>query len=232
MNRRSLETCAVLAAILLGCTPGVLAQQDQAASSQTQEPAKTWNDNHLLGVLPAYNVANASEVKPLTKEEKFRMFWLAAKDPVTIAGLGLQAGIEQANNANAGYGQGTEAYFKRYGAAWTDATTGRLFRTVVYPTLFREDPRYFRLGESASPKKRVGYALSRVFITRTDSQGSSFNWAKLSASFSSAALSNIYYPAHNRGVGLTLTNVAISYGMEAGLNGLREFWSDLRRHGS
>ena len=226
MNRRA---TVMIAGIFLGASPEVFAQDSQAPP---QESPKTWEDNHLVGLLPAYNVTRASEVLPLTNREKFRLFWITTKDPVALAAPSVQAAIEQAKNAEAGFGQGTKAYFERYGAAWADATTGRLFRTAVYPTLFHEDPRYFRLGGSAGSKNRVGYALSRVFITRTDSQRTSFNWAKLASSFSAAALCNVYYPAQNRGAGLTLTNVAISYGTEAGMNVLREFWTDLRQRGA
>jgi hypothetical protein len=181
-----------------------------------------------LGVIPAYDVAESDIVTPLTRSEKLRLFWLRLKDPVSSLGPGLQAGIEQRRNANSGFGGGADGFFKRYGSAWADATTGRLFRNSICPILLHEDPRYFRRGASSSSGGRTGYALTRVFVTRTDSQANSFNWAKLLASFSSGAVSNLYYPKQNRGLGLTLTNVGISYVTEMGLNALKEFWPDLK----
>jgi hypothetical protein len=219
-----------LAGILLGCASGLWAQPVQAPAAAPPEPARNWGGNHMLGVLPAYNVAGQADSKPLTKRQKFRLFWEGTKDPIGFLAVGFEAGIEQANNSNAGYGQGAGAFCKRYAAAWTDATSGRLFRNSIYPILLHEDPRYFRRSASAGFGGRIGYAVSRVLVTRTDSQAGSFNWSKLFASFSSAGLSNLYYPAQNRGVGLTLTNVGIGYGTEAGLNTLKEFWPDLKQH--
>jgi hypothetical protein len=42
------------------------------------------------------------------------------------------------------------------------------------PTLTREDPRYYTLGRGGFIK-RTGYAVSRLFITRTDAGKNTFN---------------------------------------------------------
>ncbi len=59
-------------------------------------------------------------------------------------------------------------YGKRFGAAVTDNVTGDFFGIFLYPALFRQDPRYYRLGQG-STQARMGHALAHRFVTRGDS---------------------------------------------------------------
>src|SRR5437870_9474547 len=51
---------------------------------------------------------------------KFRLAWKSASDPVTLAGVGFLAGIDQAADRWGAYGQGVQGYAKRYGATYAD----------------------------------------------------------------------------------------------------------------
>ena len=59
-------------------------------------------------------------------------------------------------------------YAQRFGAAVADITTQNFFSDAVLASLLHEDPRYFRRGPEFGVWYRVGYALSRVAVTRTD----------------------------------------------------------------
>jgi hypothetical protein len=81
---------------------------------------------------------------------------------------------------------------------------------------------------------RIGYAISRAVVTRTDSGAATFNWANVLGCAMSAAVSNVYYPPVSRtpdvGVVNWGTNVA-----GAGLTNLMpEFGPDvahwMKRH--
>lgn len=134
--------------------------------------------------------------------------------------------VYDAAGLNSGYGSGASGFFKRYGAAVADGTSGRFFRTYFYPTLLHEDPRYFRMA--AGPKKtRTWYSINRVFVTRTDAGGSRFNWSKLLGGLTSSSFSNLYYLNQNRGVGFTFAGVGFGYLGEAGMNLIKEFWPDI-----
>ena len=67
---------------------------------------------------------------------------------------GTQAGISQAQNEFGEYGQGTAGYAKRYGATFTDSFDSNFFSNFSNPVLFKQDPRYFRLGK-ATPLSTV-----------------------------------------------------------------------------
>ncbi len=209
--------------------PALALQTSPAPSSPTPTPpasAASKPDNRVVGVLPAFNVVPFDTKTPLRAQEKFHLFWRSRLDPFTLAAPAVKAGIYDAAGLNSGFGSGASGLFKRYGAAIADETSGRFFRNYFYPTLLHEDPRYFRMA-SGTKKTRAGYALTRVFVTRTDAGSKRFNWSKLLGGFSSSGLSNLYYPNENRGGGFTCTGVAFGYLGEVSMNLVKEFWPDI-----
>jgi hypothetical protein len=94
--------------------------------------------------------------------------------------------------------------------------------------LLKEDPRYFRLGEG-SIKHRIGYSLVQELICHTDRGGRSFSFSNVLGALSAGAVSNAYYPASDRGFGLTMSRsaIAIMYGSLGGL--VDEFYPDISR---
>jgi hypothetical protein len=197
-----------------------------AAQQAPPPPAPTPKaDKRVAGVVPAFNVAPFDTKTPLTSGEKFYIFWRGTLDPYTLIVPAVKSGIYNAAGLNSGFGSGASGFFQRYGAAIGDSTSGKFFRNWFYPVLLHEDPRYFRIAKGTT-KERMVYSVTRVFVTRTDSGNTRFNWSKLLSGFTSSGLSNLYYPEENRGVGFTLTGVAFGYLGEAGFNMVKEFWPD------
>jgi len=209
------------------------AQQTAPSSETPKAPAqekkieKKEQSRRMLG-LPQFTVTDRKNAPPLTPKRKFRLFYKSAFDPAEFVVVGLQAGISQAQNSFPAYGQGASGYSKRYGAAFTDQVTSTFFADFAYPTLFKEDPRYFRLGEG-SVKHRFGYALSQVVIGHKDRGGRTFNWSNVLAALCAGGISNAYYPPTDRGFGLTLNRAGVSllYGSLGGLG--NEFWPDIEQ---
>ena len=75
-----------------------------------------------------------------------------------------------------------------------DVTTQNFFQDAVLASLLHEDPRYFRRGSEYGMWNRVGYALSRVVITRTDKGTNRFNFSGMLGMGLGIGLSNAYYP--------------------------------------
>jgi hypothetical protein len=94
--------------------------------------------------------------------------------------------------------------------------------------MFKEDPRYFRLGEG-SIKHRISYSLLQEIVCRTDKGKRSFSWENFLGAFTAAGLSNAYYPQAERGFGLAMSRsaIAIGYGSLGGL--VDEFYPDITR---
>jgi hypothetical protein len=98
---------------------------------------------------------------------------------------------------------------------------------AVVPALLKEDPRYFRLGTGGF-LKRTGYAVSRIWVTRTDAGGRSFNFSEIMGAGASAAISNIYYPRENRTMSANLSRWGVMVGEDTFFNLLKEYWPDIR----
>jgi hypothetical protein len=196
------------------------------ADSTEAPESKSNSSERIFGIVPAYNITDARNAPPLTADQKFGLFAKAALDPFPVAAYAVQAGVSQATDTHAGYGQGIGGYGKRFGAALLDGTSARFFGTYAFPSLLHQDPRYFRKGDG-SAWSRVRYSLTRSFVTRADSGRRQPNWSNVFGKFTSAGLSNLYYPAEDRGANLTLTRVAISLSYQALGNFAIEFWPEI-----
>ena len=160
----------------------------------------------------------------MTTKQKFSLASHDTFDPVSLIGVGLAAGIEQANNTYAGYGQGAAGYGKRFAAKFGDGRTSDFLSHAVFPSLFHQDPRYFYQG-TGSVKSRMVHAASFAIFTRSDSGKPMPNYSYFLGDIGSGALSNLYYPHADRGMGLVFTNAAIGIAGKAGGTIIREFFS-------
>jgi hypothetical protein len=204
---------------------------DAPSKTKTQEELEKQRleqSYRVMGVVPMFGTTSRKNATPLTKGEKFHLFVRSAFDPVNFVVVGAQAGISQAQNSFDGYGQGAEGYAKRYGAAFADSVDANFFSNFFYPVLFRQDPRYFRLGEG-SVKHRIGYALVQEFVAHKDNGGRTFHFSNVMGAFTAGGISNAYYPDEDRGFGLTMSRagIALLYGALGGE--FSEFWPDIQR---
>lgn len=210
------------AAIILG---SLAFGQTSAESGVAEQPA----DKRILGVLPNYRtVEDSRPFSPITAKRKFT---IAAKDsfdyPVYFIS-GAFAALYQWDNQNPSFGQGLKGYGKRYAAAYGDQAIGNIMTEGLVPTLFREDPRYFRRGSGGSGS-RLRYALTRVLLSRTDKGNWNFNYAEWVGNGAAAAISNLYYPSDTRNFHDNLEKVSVSVATDAFSNILKEFWPDVKR---
>lgn len=203
-------------------------KQDQKEKSQEQKTG-TSNDR-LFYTLPNFlTVNNATEVPRLSAKQKFAVVARGSFDYVEFPWYGFQAGISQAENSEPGYGQGAEGYGKRYGAAFADGTIENFWTGAILPSVLRQDPRFYQMPEGGFVH-RTEYAISRIFVTRTDSGHSQFNFSEIVGSAISATLSTYtYHPRADRTIG----NTANVWGTQVGYDTLtievKEFWPDIKR---
>jgi hypothetical protein len=193
-------------------------------------PGKTpeGEDKRVLGVLPNYRTAELTSVgRALTVEQKFK---IATKDsfdyPLVILG-GAYAGLYQLENTHPEFGQGFKGYMRRFGTSYCDQVTGNMMTEGLMPSLLHEDPRYFRMAEG-SKAKRTWYALSRIFVSHTDSGARTFNYAEVIGNGIAAGIGLSYYP-DNRDVPDYLQNWGVQLGTDAASQVLKEFWPDIKK---
>jgi len=188
------------------------------------EQIRAEEKQRLIGVIPNFYTSYVYDAAPLTWKQKFSLATRGTFDPVAILGVGFAAGIEQANNSYAGYGQGAAGYSKRYAAKFVDGRSSDFLTHAVFPSLLHQDPRYYYQG-SGSVKSRFLHAVGSAFVTRSDSGRTVPNYSYLLGDMCAGALSNLYYPAANRGAHLVFTNAAVGLAGRVGGNLLREFLS-------
>jgi Carboxypeptidase regulatory-like domain len=188
------------------------------------EQIRAEEKQRIIGVLPDFYTSYIYNAAPLTTKQKFSLATHATFDPVAMLGVGIAAGIEQASNSFAGYGQGAEGYSKRFAAKFVDGRSSDYLTHAVFPALLHQDPRYYYQG-TGTVKSRLVHAVNSAFVARSDSGRTMPNYSYLLGDLSAAALSNLYYPKANRGAGLVFTNTAVGLAGRIGLNIVREFLS-------
>lgn len=187
-----------------------------------QEQVRIAVHQRIGGIIPNFYSTYDWNAPPMGAKQKFQLSFRSIIDPVsflTVAGI---AGAEQYKNVYPGFGDGIEGYGKRYGAALANHVSGNLLGRAVYPSIFHQDPRYFYKGKG-SIRSRALYAISAAVITRGDDGRQKPNYSRVLGTFSAAAISNLYYPASDRGASLVVRNGFAGMGAAVVSNLIREF---------
>ena len=164
----------------------------------------------------------------LTLKGKFVLFVQDSFDPVTFLGTGFDAGLDQAQNNDPSYGQGAEGYGKRFGADFAGGASSRFFKDFAYPSIFSEDPRYYRLARG-SGGKRLLHALEHAVVAHRDDGTRMFNFSEWLGTASTVVLSNTYHPDNRRGFAPAAERVGYAILQDIGFDVLREFWPEISR---
>jgi hypothetical protein len=202
----------------------------QPQKNNGQPPASGTSKDRLFFTLPNFlTLENGGNAPPLTAAEKFKVTARDTFDPVEFAWYGAQAGISQAEDHDAVYGQGMEGYAQRFAVRFGDGTVENFFTRAICPSLFHQDPRYFQLGEGGF-WHRAWYAISRIFVTRSDSGETEFNFSEILGSATAAGVSAYtYHPQDARNVSSALDVWGTQVGYDMLSYGVKEFWPDIRR---
>ena len=196
---------------------------------QAEEQVRRQEKQRIMGVVPNFNIAYNADAPPLTPGQKLRVAFRSAVDPFAFVAAALDAGISQAEDEYSDYGQGAQGYAKRFGASYVDNFDGTILGNAVFPILLKEDPRYFRRG-TGTIKRRILYSMSTTVWCKRDSGGWGPNYANVMGNLAAGGISNLYYPASDRGAGLTFER-AFTVTAEGMIGALaNEFLPDLTRH--
>jgi hypothetical protein len=188
-----------------------------------EEEIKIEEQQRVFGVLPNFYVSYIPNAAPLTAKQKFKLAARTVVDPFTLVFVGGAAGVEQAQNHFAEYGQGAQGYGKRFGANYADTVAGTFIGSALLPSLLKQDPRYFYKG-TGSDASRALYAIANSVICKGDNKRWQANYSNILGSLAAGGISNLYYPPQDRnGAGLTLENGALGIAETAAANLFQEF---------
>lgn len=198
--------------------------QHELAEQQLQQEEK----QRILRVVPSFENTSNLDAAPLSSGQKFRLAVRTATDPFVFVTASADAGLSQATNKFPGYGQGVEGYAKRLGASYADTFDGNLWSNAIFPSLLHQDPRYFRLGHGKISKRTL-WAIASIVWTKNDNGTWGFNYSNVLGNIATGGVSNLYYPASDRGVGLTFQR-AFTVTAEGAIGAIGvEFWPDIAR---
>ena len=210
--------------------PAAAPKSENPAPQNKKDDSEGQQSKRMFYIVPNFAAVNAhTQLPPLSTREKFV---LAAHDSLmdysSFVWTGILAGQALPLNSDPELGHGAAGYGRYYWRTFTDGVSGAFFTEAIVPAITHEDPRYYTMGQG-SFFRRTGYAISRTFVTKTDSGGNSFNWSELAGNGLEAGLSNAYYPPEERGLSQTARNWGTQ--MESALlnHVFQEFWPDIRK---
>jgi hypothetical protein len=164
---------------------------------------------------------------PLTSGQKFKYFARSSFFPPMPYALSVLSGVfsEATDNDHGRHmtaGDFMADSMTHAARAFAFRTTANFFEKYAFASAFKQDPRYFR-----SDKKgfgRISYAVSRVFITRSDSGHDQFNASFLAGGLVAAGISNAWVRPEDRNVSSTISRFGLHVGYRALSNIIQELF--------
>jgi hypothetical protein len=185
------------------------AQQPSTASPNTQpasnaQPTSSDNDKSRLG--------------PYIKREI---------GPKHIAMAGVGAGVNQANDTPSEWGQGAAGFGRRIASAFSKHI---VHKAIQYPVskLLHEELFYQRSNKQGFMPRMKNALVGTVITHKTTSEQPTLAVGEISGAFGSGLISRLWQPASVRTVGLGFASGAITLGVDAGMNVVKEFWPEIR----
>ncbi len=206
--------------------PDAPVAKQESAPQKRQNPLNTTIE--VLGRRSIFFPNIATSRGPLSTKEKFELFADESVSPSRFLSSAAGAGIGQARNSLPGYGQGMGGYGKRFGSSMATGAANNFFGTFLVSSLLHRDPRYF-VTLHGGAGHRIGYALSRIVVARTDDGKDAANWAGILGPLLAESLANSYLPAKEQTAGGTFQRFGWRIGLNAASNSLREYWPTIFR---
>lgn len=181
--------------------------------------------------LRAQDAGESEPSTPPSIAEKWYLFDTETDTPFTLGAGAFNAAVSQVTHSTPLYGRHPwpASFPERFGASVGDIVSQNFFGDFLLASALHEDTRYRRLGSSHRLWTRVGYAITRSIVTRSDSGDVEFNWADVAGTGMSAGLSDAYYPPGRRTVRASTTNWGASIAGSGLVNLMPEFWPDISR---
>ena len=200
-------------------------REREAAEIQFMKQEK----QHMLGVIPSFSVVYGSLAPPMNAKEKFELALKGSFNPFQFVLVGLVAAVGQAQNNFPEYGQGWKGYGKRYGAGFLDSFNGNMIGNAALPVVLHQDPRYYRMG-TGSIKRRFFHSVIAAVRCKGDDGKWQVNYSNILGNLAAGGISNLYYPASDRGFGLTVER-GLTVTAEGAIGTLlQEFIPDFQKH--
>jgi hypothetical protein len=209
----AMQVAPTAASVTVGLSPEELAAEQFKRETQQR----------VAGIIPNYFVAYDNQAAPLSTQQKFTLSFKTLIDPATFAAVGITSGIQQVRNSYHQFGQGSEAYAERFGAAYGTTATNLLFTSVLGASVLHQDPRYFYSGKGTG-KQRAWYAVKSAFRAKGDNGKWQPPYASVLGTVAAAEISDLYYPGSRTQYTLLGRGLMFHFGGLIALNLGQEFF--------
>ena len=176
--------------------------------------------------MPAPQNPGVISTAPMTVGEKFG-YWFQSRASLGAVGTAIVNGMWKEFQDNDDFKKDTVGNFfadsmTRAARSYTFATTAGFFEKGVFASMFRQDPRYHRSGKTGFGK--VGYAVTRVFVTQGDRCGcNQFNASFLLGGAAAAGIANLWERRERTGPMHTISRYYNHIAITALFNVVKEF---------
>jgi len=213
-------------------SPGAMLTSSSSRSSDDSTSAETSFDPSAKAPLPMALprikfIAAGQPAPPQRVRHKIEMGIRESITPFSMLGWVASSGYSHLLDNRPNYGTNSEAFAQRLGAAAALGSSKEIFSDAVMAPVFRQDMRYYQLGNSKSLFKRALYAATRPLIGRTDGGRTIPNYASLLGTAEAAALTQAYYPPPNQGASQVFQAFGTSVGGSAVGYLVSEFGGDI-----
>ena len=201
-----------------------------AAQEQTDANPKKAGSGLVGFVFNFLNMAGtekSNEFRPMTQHERNRLYFKTMVNPLSFAKVGFSAGIDQANDKPAEWGQGVSGYGRRFANILGQYS---IQRTVTYGlgSALHEDNRYFNSGKQGF-WPRTGYALTSGILARHDDGSRHFSISQVGGVAAGAFLARTWLPPSQSSASAGAVSFGITMASNMGFSVVKEFLPDLGR---
>lgn len=203
--------------------PAPSPKQDQTQPAQNPEHTRLETTLDVLSKRSVFFPELAHNSGPLDAHQKLELAVDETVAPSRFLGSAFTAGIGQARDSLGGYGEEWAGYGKRFGSSVASNASDHFFGTFLLPSLLHQDPRYF-VKFYGSTFQRIGYAIERVVVTRTDDGRPVFNWSHIGGALLAESLATSYLPSSEQTAAKTFTRFGVRIGWSAIDNVVKEYW--------
>jgi len=209
----------------------VQAGPSTASGTSTTPPADPLSEGRqtkrILFVIPNFRAVSADKhLPPQSIKEKFKTATLDSLDYSSFIFVAGQAAVAQADSSYPEFGQGARGYGRYYWHTLADAINENYFVEFIVPSILHEDTRYYTLGRGDFAK-RLGYAFTRIIITRSDDGHETFNVSEILGAGAFSGVANLYYPSQERTVTKTYQRWVTNLAIDGCTFAFKEVWPDI-----
>lgn len=174
---------------------------------------------------------SASERMPPLDGWKSRFQWAASTSlvPERFAGMAISSAWSTGFNQPPEFGPHWPGFGKRMGVRVATGTLATFIEAGA-GGLWREDPRYHRMGNGGRFKSRAGRVLTMAVMNRTEDGKFTPAYGRWIALPAANMISNGWRPESERTAARTFSRIPMAFAGQAVANAFTEFWPEIRRH--